>query len=169
MTGQQTSNGSVRVLLIILGTLCVALGVLGMLLPLLPTTPFLLLAATCYSRSSERFYRWLVTNRWCGENIRNYREGLGIPLKQKVLAILVLWLVIGSTAWLATSRGWIRWILLCVAVGVTVYLVKMKTCKPKATPGPLLRGNDVSAGETRKGTADRAERQTRRCSWIVKG
>ncbi|MBT8421191.1 MAG: YbaN family protein [Gammaproteobacteria bacterium] len=127
MTGQKPLNGSVRALLIILGTLCVALGVLGMLLPLLPTTPFLLLAATCYSRSSERFYHWLVTNPWFGEYIRNYREGIGISLKQKALTIFVLWLVIGSTAWLATSQGWVRWILLGVAVGVTVHLVKMRT------------------------------------------
>nr|VFJ65083.1 MAG: hypothetical protein BECKFW1821B_GA0114236_11002 [Candidatus Kentron sp. FW] len=161
MTGQKTSSGSVRALLIILGTLCVALGVLGMVLPLLPTTPFLLLAATCYARSSERFYHWLVTNRWCGEYIRNYREGMGIPLGQKVLAILVLWLVTGSTAWLATSRGWVRWILLGVAVGVTVYLVRIKTYKPKGTSGPSPGGDDASEGETRKGAADHTERQTR--------
>jgi uncharacterized membrane protein YbaN (DUF454 family) len=118
-------------LLIILGTLCVTLGVLGMFLPVLPTTPFLLLAAICYARSSERFYHWLMTNRWCGEYIRNYREGRGIPLKQKVLTIMLLWLTIGSTAWLAISQWWVRWILLGIAVGVTIHLVKVKTYKPK--------------------------------------
>ena len=130
-TGQKQLKGPIRALLIILGTLCVALGVLGMFLPVLPTTPFLLLAAICYARSSERFYHWLMTNRWCGEYIRNYREGRGIPLKQKVLSILLLWLTIGSTAWLAISQWWVRWILLGIAVGVTIYLVKVKTYKPK--------------------------------------
>ena len=130
-TGQKPLKGPIRVLLIILGTLCVALGVLGMFLPVLPTTPFLLLAATCYARSSERFYHWLMTNRWCGEYIRNYREGRGIPLKQKALTILLLWLTIGSTAWLAISQWWVRWILLGIAVGVTIHLVKIKTYKPK--------------------------------------
>ena len=133
-------------LLIVLGTLCVALGVLGMFLPLLPTTPFLLLAAICYARSSERFYHWLMTNRWCGEYIRNYREGRGIPLKQKVLTILLLWLTIGSTAWLAISQWWVRLILLVIAVGVTIHLVKIKTFKPKTQPDPLLNEYDSSEG-----------------------
>ena len=146
-TGQKPLKGSIRALLIILGTLCVALGVLGMFLPVLPTTPFLLLAATCYARSSERFYHWLMTNRWCGEYIRNYREGIGIPLKQKALTILLLWLTIGSTAWLAISQWWVRWILLGIAVGVTIHLVKAKTYKPKAKPGPSLREYDLSERE----------------------
>ena len=132
----------IRTLLIVLGTLCVALGVLGMFLPLLPTTPFLLLAAVCYSRSSERFYRWLITNRWCGKYIRNYREGRGMPLRQKVLIILLLWLTIGSTAWLAVSQWWIRLTLLGIAIGVTIHLVRMKTYRPKTGPCPLLRECD---------------------------
>lgn len=123
-------KGLIRALLIVLGTLCVALGVLGIFLPVLPTTPFLLLAAVCYARSSERFYHWLMANRWCGEYIRNYREGRGVPLKQKVLTISLLWLTIGSTAWLAISQWWVRWILLGIAVGVTIHLVKIKTYKP---------------------------------------
>ena len=132
----------IRTLLIVLGTLCVALAVLGMFLPVLPTTPFLLLAAICYSRSSERFYRWLITNRWCGEYIRNYRDGRGIPLKQKVLTILLLWLTIGSTAWLAVSQWWIRLILFGIAVSVTVHLLRIKTYKPKTQPCSLLRECD---------------------------
>ena len=125
-------KGPGRALLIILGTLCVVLGVLGMFLPLLPATPFLLLAAVCYGRSSKRFYRWLMTNRWCGEYIRNYREGRGISLRQKVLTILLLWLTIGSTAWLAVALWWVRLILLGIAVGVTIHLVRMKTYRPEA-------------------------------------
>jgi hypothetical protein len=136
----------IRALLIVIGTFCVALGVLGMFLPLLPTTPFLLLAAICYARSSERFYHWLMTNRWCGEYIRNYREGRGIPLKQKVLTILLLWLTIGSTAWLAISQLWVRWILFGIAIGVTIHLVKIRTFKPKTQPGPLLKEYDSSEG-----------------------
>ncbi|MEJ5202004.1 MAG: YbaN family protein [Anaerolineales bacterium] len=127
-----------RTLLIILGTLCVALGVLGMFLPVLPTTPFLLLAAICYGRSSKRFYRWLMTNRWCGEYIRNYREGKGLPLKQKVLTILLLWLTISLTAWLAVSTWWVRMILLGIAMGVTIHLVQIKTYKPEPQHSRLL-------------------------------
>jgi len=124
-------KGPLRSLLIVLGTFCVALGVLGVFLPVLPTTPFLLLAAICYARSSERFYQWLVSNRWCGEYIRNYRDDRGIPLKIKILTILLLWLTIGSTAWLAISQWWVRWILVGIAVGVTIHLVTTKTLKMK--------------------------------------
>lgn len=120
-----------RFSLIALGTLCVVLGLLGVFLPVLPTTPFLLLAAVCYARSSERLYRWLMTNSWCGAFIRNYREGRGIPLRQKVLTLLVLWLTIGSTAWYAVSRWWVRLILVGIACIVTIHLVKMKTYRPE--------------------------------------
>ncbi|HCS51145.1 YbaN family protein [Rubinisphaera sp.] len=131
MKVERQSNGATRVLLTVLGTLCVALGMLGMLLPLLPTTPFLLLAATCYSRSSTKFYNWLTNNRYCGEYIRNYREGAGITLKQKSLTILVLWLSIGSAAFLSISQVWLPLILFGIAIGVTIYLVNLKTYKPK--------------------------------------
>jgi len=86
----------------------VALAVLGLFLPVLPTTPFLLLAAVCYARSSERFYHWLMTNRWFGEYIRNYREGRGIPLKQKVLTISLLWVTIGYAAAFIVSTFCLR-------------------------------------------------------------
>jgi uncharacterized protein len=116
-----------RTLLLICGTLCVVLGVLGIFLPVLPTTPFLLLAAFFYARSSKRFYHWLLTNRWCGAYIKNYREGRGIPLKQKVITITLLWLTIGLTVWFAVSLWWLRGILLGVAAGVTFHLVRVKT------------------------------------------
>ena len=121
----------IKILLLVSGTLCVVLGVLGMFLPVLPTTPFLLLAAICYARSSKRFYNWLMTNRWCGAYIRNYREGRGIPLKQKVLTILLLWLTIGYAAWFVISLWWVKLILLGIAVGVTIHLVRIKTFKPE--------------------------------------
>ena len=105
------------------GTISVALGVLGLFLPLLPTTPFLLLAAACYARSSEKLYHWLLGNRWFGQYIRNYREGKGIPLKRAAVAIALLWLTIGYTAVVAVSLWWVRLILLAIAGGVTVHLV----------------------------------------------
>jgi uncharacterized membrane protein YbaN (DUF454 family) len=125
-------NLPIRVLLIASGTFFVALGVVGLILPLLPTSPFLLLAAVCYARGSARFYHWLLTNRWCGAYIRNYREGNGIPLRQKVLALLLLWLVIGYTAWLVVSLWWMKVILVAIAIGVTVHLARIKTLKRAA-------------------------------------
>jgi len=147
-------EGLKRALLIALGTLCVALGVLGVFLPILPTTPFLLLAAFCYGRSSKRFYNWLMTNRWCGRYIRNYREGKGIPLRQKMLTITLLWLTIGFTAWWAVSLWWLRLILLGIAVGVTIHLVKTKALKPEQ--------RDLTPdGRTAEPVRDQAEREAK--------
>src|SRR5829696_10261067 len=89
-----------KAILIFAGTVCVALGVLGMFLPLLPTTVFLLMAAYCYSRSSERFHTWLLTNRLFGSYINNYKSGRGISLRQKISTITILWLSIGFSIWM---------------------------------------------------------------------
>ncbi len=149
--GTQVQNkGPVRILLVVCGTLCVTLGILGMILPLLPTTPFLLLAAFCYSRSSKRFYNWLMTNRWCGKYIRNYRQGKGISLKQKLLTILLLWLTIGYAAGFVVRLWWVKIILLGIAIGVTTHLIRIKTFKP----GP----KDPEAKEKKAFHADRSRK-----------
>ncbi|MFX1466888.1 MAG: YbaN family protein, partial [Promethearchaeota archaeon] len=81
--------------LVVTGTLSLALGIIGIFIPLLPTTPFLLLAAYCYARSSKKLYNWLMSNKWFGSYIRNYYEGNGIPLKAKLLSVSFLWITIG--------------------------------------------------------------------------
>lgn len=116
-----------RYILIACGTLSVILGVIGIFLPILPTTPFLLLAAACYARSSDRLYRWLLNNRWFGQYIRNYREGHGLPLRLKILTILTLWLVIGFTALFVFSALWLRIVLFTIMAAVTAHLVMIKT------------------------------------------
>ena len=87
MKQKKIVNKYLRWLLISAGTVSVLLGILGIILPLLPTTPFLLLAAASYAKSSEKFYNWLINNRFFGNYIRNYREGKGIPLRVKISAI----------------------------------------------------------------------------------
>lgn len=134
-----------RRLLILAGTFSLALGVVGMFLPILPTTPFMLLAAFCYARSSQRFYHWLMHNRWFGSYIRNYREGRGIPLKQKLLTILLLWLSIGYAAGFVASAWWLRALLVAIAAGVTLHLVRVKTYRPE--PQPLCAPAPVSPPE----------------------
>jgi len=113
-------------LLIVAGTLCVALGVVGIFIPVLPTTPFLLLAAVCYARSSRRSYRWLMTNRWFGEYLSNYKRGLGIPWRQRILTLLLLWLTIGYTCGCAISLTWRRVLLIGIATAVTVHIVTIR-------------------------------------------
>jgi uncharacterized membrane protein YbaN (DUF454 family) len=119
-----------KALLIFTGTVCVALGVLGMFLPLLPTTVFLLMAAYCYSRSSERFHTWLLTNRLFGPYISNYKSGKGISVRQKVSTISILWLSIGASIWLI-GGFWITLLLLAIATAVTVHLLWIKTYRPE--------------------------------------
>ena len=131
-------------LLIAAGALFVALGILGMFLPVLPTTPFLLLAAWCFARSSKRFYDWLLNNRLCGPYIRNYREGVGISRRRKALTIILLWLTIGASALFAVRPWWGKAALLVVAAGVTIHLAKMKAYRPwMRGPG---RAEDARAG-----------------------
>lgn len=120
-----------KVLLIIIGTISLVLGIIGIILPLLPTTPFLLLSATCYFRSSERFYNWLLNNRYLGEYIRNYREGRGIPLRTKVIAISLLWLTISYSAIFIVPIVYVKVLLFLIAIGVTIHLLKIKTLTKK--------------------------------------
>jgi len=123
-----------KILFLVCGSLCVLLAILGMFLPVLPTTPFLLLASFCFARSSTRVNKWLLSNRWFGVYIRNYREGRGITLRHKVIAISLLWLTIGYAVWVV-SFWWLKLILFCIAVGVTYHLTKIKTFK-SSTPKP---------------------------------
>ena len=115
-----------RRLLVAAGTLCAGLGIIGIFVPILPTTPFLLLAAACYMRSSERFYRWLTNNRVFGAYVTNYIEGRGMPLRIKVFTILLLWLAIGLSATFAVQSPVTRIILISVAVGVTVHIILIR-------------------------------------------
>jgi uncharacterized membrane protein YbaN (DUF454 family) len=115
-----------RQLLLAAGTLSLATGIVGIVVPILPTTPFLLLAAGCYLRSSPRFYNWLMGNRFFGAYIRNYIEGRGIPVKVKLLTIILLWATIGVSIWL-TAKLIVTVILLIVAVGVTLHIIFIRT------------------------------------------
>jgi uncharacterized membrane protein YbaN (DUF454 family) len=85
----------VRLLFAALGSLFVLLGVLGIFLPVLPTTPFLLLAAACYARASRRIYRWLLQHRRFGPLIREWREHRSMPYRAKRTALLLIALSFG--------------------------------------------------------------------------
>ncbi|KXK06568.1 MAG: Inner membrane protein YbaN [Acidobacteria bacterium OLB17] len=126
-----------KALLIFLGTVCVGLGVLGMFLPLMPTTVFLLLAAYCYSKSSDRFHTWLLTNRWLGKYITTYKSGQGITVRQKCTTLLTLWASISISIWFVGGKFWVTLILLAVAIGVTIHILWLKTYRPEVAVEPL--------------------------------
>jgi len=114
-------------LLIAAGAIALGLGVTGVFIPLLPTTPFLLLAAACFFRSSDRLYVWLTHHKWFGAYIWHYREYKAITLRAKVVTLLFLWGVIGYTAFGIVTAWWVRALLGVIAVGVTIHILYLKT------------------------------------------
>jgi len=118
-----------RILLVIAGTFCVGLGIVGIFVPVLPTTPFLLLAAACYARSSQRFYSWLLNNKWFGSYIRNYLERKGITLRVKVITLTLLWITIGASAAFAVETLALKLILVIIAIGVSIHILSLRTLK----------------------------------------
>jgi uncharacterized membrane protein YbaN (DUF454 family) len=130
------SSGLLRILLVACGTLCVALGVVGIFLPLMPTTVFLLLAAACYARSSNRFYQRLLNHRVLGIYIRNSREGRGMRRRDKLVTLILLWVAIGVTIVWSAETLWLRLLLLAIATGVTVHVARIPAFTPNLTPAP---------------------------------
>jgi len=116
-------------LLLIAGTICVVIGVIGIFVPILPTTPFLLLAAACYIRSSKKFYNWLLHNRFFGAYIRNYIEGRGMPAKVKIFTIILLWVAIVISICVAAPNLIVKTVLIIIAIGVTLHIVFIKARK----------------------------------------
>ena len=116
-----------RNLLITGGTLSTGLGVAGIFIPVLPTTPFLLLAAYCYLRSSSRLYQWLLNNRFFGGYVKSYIEGKGMPLRLKIITICLLWISIGLSVAFGVEHIAIRSLLIFIAVAVTLHIVLIKT------------------------------------------
>lgn len=123
---RESRHRSVRYALLAVGWLSVALGVIGIFLPVLPTTPFLLLAAACFVRSSRRFYLWLVMHPRLGPWIRDYLDGQGIPRKAKVYALSLMWASIAFSCYLV-PMFWARAFMLTSAVLVSLYILRQKT------------------------------------------
>lgn len=122
-----------RPVLVIIGSVSVVLGFLGVFVPILPTTPFLLLGAACYIKTSKRLYNWLINNKLLGSYIKNYYEGRGIPLGTKIWVISLLWLSIGFSAIFVISKLLVRIILFLIAVCVTIHILSQKTLKGEIT------------------------------------
>ncbi len=118
-----------RRLLIAAGTISTAIGIVGIFVPILPTTPFLLLAAAFYLRSSQKLYDRLLNNRFIGAYVRNYLQGKGMPWKVKIITILLLWITITGSIIFAVQGLIIRAILLIIAIGVSVHILLIKTTK----------------------------------------
>ena len=113
-------------LLIGAGFFFVGLGILGIFLPLLPTTPFLLLSAACFARSSKKFYELLISSPVLGKYIKNYNEGNGIPLRVKIFVLFVLWASILFTVFFIFDYLAVRIILPIIALAVSTHIILIK-------------------------------------------
>lgn len=123
-----------RWFLVAAGTVAFGVALLGVFVPLLPTTPFLLLAAGCWMRGSQRLYDWLLHHDWFGDYVRNYVEYRAVRPRVRVVTLVLLWGVIGATALLAVGSWWMRALLAVVALGVTWHLLQLKSLRPDMQP-----------------------------------
>jgi uncharacterized membrane protein YbaN (DUF454 family) len=114
-------------LLAFVGVVSTAAGIVGIVVPLLPTTPFLLLASACFASSSNRFHRALHENRLCGKYLTDYEAGLGVPMVVKAGSLMLLWATIGVTALFFATSVPVRILLTAIAVGVTIHLASVPT------------------------------------------
>lgn len=124
-----------KVLYNILGSIFVAIGILGVFLPLLPATPFLLLASACYVRGSDRLHDWLMQNRFLGTYIRNFKERRGMPVRAKVVTLVLLWASLAFSAYRVDILG-VRIVIALVAIGVTTLILRIKTLDESAVDSP---------------------------------
>ena len=118
-----------RVVFLILGSLCVGLGVLGIFLPVLPTTPFLLVAVWCYAKSSDRLHAWLLNHKYLGKYVRAFKVQRAIPLKGKIITVVLVWSTIGTSVIFFVPYLIARIVMLLIAAGVTYYLLSFPTLR----------------------------------------
>ena len=105
------------------------LGILGIFLPLLPTTPFLLLTAALYFKGSPRLYQWLLNQKHLGPYIRNFRENKAIPLRAKIISLVLMWGTMLYCIFFLVPLVWVKILLFLIAVGVTYHILSFKTLK----------------------------------------
>jgi len=117
----------VRLILVSIGTAALVLGIIGIYVPGLPTTPFLLLAAACYMRSSERLYRWITAHPTIGPHVNLYLEKKAIPLKAKIVSLMIAWTVLLVLVLFVVDGLPVKMLLLGIGVVKTVVMARIGT------------------------------------------
>jgi len=115
--------------LIVAGTFFVFLAFIGVFLPVMPTIPFLVVAAWFYDKSCPKFHYWLFNNRLFGSYLKNYVQKKGMSIKGKILYLFSLWLGICFSVLFLVKNFYMRIILILMAVGFTIYIVRIKTLR----------------------------------------
>lgn len=113
-------------LLMIIGTISLVLGAIGIILPILPTTPFLLLSSYCYIRSSKRLYNWLINHKVFGKYVYSYLVHKAIKKSSKIIAITLIWISLSFTIYLLQNI-YLGFILVSIGAAVSIYLLRLKT------------------------------------------
>lgn len=116
-------NRLIRYLWIFFGFLMVIMGILGAILPILPGTVFFLIAAFCFAKSSEKFYKMLIHNKYVGPHLQNYLEEKFIPVKTKIIIISSIWISMTASAVYVLEVFWQRALMFAVAIGVSIYII----------------------------------------------
>jgi hypothetical protein len=129
-TQRTRKNLILRVILLTVGSLALLIGTIGIVVPGIPTTPFILIAAACYIRSSERLYRWLITNRFFGPVIITWREKRGLTLQTKIVTFLLVWGLLGGAALFLVESIFMRGLLIGLAMVKTLVLLRLRTVTP---------------------------------------
>ena len=119
-----------RWVLISCGWISIACGAIGIFLPIMPTVPFLLLAAACFAKSSVRFHTWLLEHNHLGPLLHDYLKGAGIPLKAKLTALAMIWVSFPASAILFAEMLWLKLLLIATALAVSSYLIYLPTAPP---------------------------------------
>ncbi len=117
-----------KYLFIFIGIISLVLGFLGIFVPLLPTTPFLLLSAMLFARSSKKLYNWLIKHKVFGNYVRSFIEEKSIPLKVKISSTFLLWVtILFSIFFVVEDKIWLQVLLFAIATGVTIHILHYKT------------------------------------------
>lgn len=116
-------NTITRLFFMIVGAISLFLGILGIFLPLLPTTPFVLLTALCWAKSSPRFHAWLLAHKFFGPIVNNWEKGRVIPFKMKLLSTVMMNGAIFTTVFtLPADKWWLKIIMACISIGTTIWI-----------------------------------------------
>jgi hypothetical protein len=119
-------NKVINSIVFVVGLISLILGAIGIVLPVLPTTPFLLLSAACFAKSSKKFYNWLMNNRVFGTIIKNYKEGKGMPIKTKIFTLSTLWITIMITIFFFVKILWLQIILWIIVIAVSTHIILIR-------------------------------------------
>lgn len=127
MSKHKVASESKKFIYILIGTISLVIGVIGIIVPVLPTTPFVLLSAGCYFRGSSRFHDWLLNHKYFGPIILEYSDGKGMRKKSKINAIILTWIMVLGTTIFVLNSLLMRLIIVGLAIIGTFVILSLKT------------------------------------------